>query len=158
MMFLPGVKRQVELITIADIIREKITTLKLTLIANFQISCFNKTAHAKDLELFERVSCFIFKNFNSNKLFITCQVPTKYLLPGASVRNSAHDKGHEEGGLAYAQAELSLRSPPGNSRASTPKNQSLPTFCFVLSPTPLTLWGAVPHHLSLKKELTYSSS
>ena len=23
-------------------------------------------------------------------------------------------------------------------------NESLPTFCFVLSPTPLTLWGAVP--------------
>ena len=39
-----------------------------------------------------------------------------------------------------------------------PQNQSLPTFCFVLSPTPLTLRGAVPHHLSLKKELTYSSS
>ena len=28
-----------------------------------------------------------------------------------------------------------------------PPNQSLPTFCFVLSSTPLTLWGAVPHHL-----------
>ena len=39
-----------------------------------------------------------------------------------------------------------------------PPNQSLPTFCFVLSPTPLTLWGAVPHYLSLKKELAYSSS
>ena len=39
-----------------------------------------------------------------------------------------------------------------------PQNQSLPTFCFVLSPTPLTLQGAVPHYLSLKKELAYSSS
>ena len=40
-----------------------------------------------------------------------------------------------------------------------PQNQSLPTFCFVLSPTPLTLRGAVPYYLSLKKkELTYSSS
>ena len=39
-----------------------------------------------------------------------------------------------------------------------PPNQSLPTFCFVLSPTPLTLPGAVPHYLSLKKELAYSSS
>ena len=36
--------------------------------------------------------------------------------------------------------------------------QSLPTFCFVLSPTPLTLRGAVPHYLSLKKELAYSCS
>ena len=25
-------------------------------------------------------------------------------MPGASVRNSAHGKGHEEGGLAYAKA------------------------------------------------------
>ena len=27
----------------------------------------------------------------------------KSCLPGASVRNSAHGKGHEEGGLAYAK-------------------------------------------------------
>ena len=31
------------------------------------------------------------------------------------------------------------------------QNQSLPTFCFVLSPTPLTLQRAVPYYLSLKK-------
>ena len=37
------------------------------------------------------------------------------------------------------------------------QNQSLPTFCFVLSPTPLTLWGVSPT-TSLKKELAYSSS
>lgn len=44
------------------------------------------------------------------------------------VRNSAHDKGHEEGGSAYANAGSSLRSPPGYSRASPPqKNRSLPT-------------------------------
>ena len=35
-----------------------------------------------------------------------------------------------------------------------PPNQSLPTFGFVLSPTPLTLWGAVPHYLSLKKRVS----
>ena len=35
-----------------------------------------------------------------------------------------------------------------------PQNQSLPTFCFVLSPTPLTLRGAVPHYLSLKKRVS----
>ena len=45
-------------------------------------------------------------------------------LPGASVRNSSHGKGHEEGGSAYAKAGSSLRSPPGNSRASTPKPES----------------------------------
>ena len=72
--------------------------------------------------------------------------------------SSARGKGHEEGGLAYAKAGSSLRSLPGNSQAIYPQNQSLPTFCFVLSPTPLTLRGAVPHYLSLKKELAYSSS
>jgi len=35
-----------------------------------------------------------------------------------------------------------------------PPNQSLPTFCFVLSPTPLTSWGAVPHYPSLKKRVS----
>ena len=34
-----------------------------------------------------------------------------------------------------------------------PPSQSLPTFGFVLSPTPLTLWGTVPHYLSLKKRV-----
>ena len=34
-----------------------------------------------------------------------------------------------------------------------PQNQSLPTFCFVLSPSPLTLQGAVPDYLSLKKRV-----
>ena len=46
-----------------------------------------------------------------------------YLLPGASVRSSAHGKCHEEGGSAYAKVGLSLRSPPGNSWASIPKNR-----------------------------------
>ena len=55
-------------------------------------------------------------------------------LPGASVRNSAHDNGHEEGGSAYAKAGSSLRSPPGNSRASTPKTRVclLSALCFHL--------------------------
>src|SRR5574341_502472 len=43
-------------------------------------------------------------------------------------RPSTLDKGHEEGGSAYANAGSSLRSPPGYSRASPPrKNLSLPT-------------------------------
>ena len=33
-------------------------------------------------------------------------------VPGASVRNSAHGKGHEEGSLAYTKAWSSLRKPP----------------------------------------------
>ena len=71
-------------------------------------------------------------------------------LQGAIVRNSARGKGHDEGGSAYAKAGSSLRSTPGNSRASTPKTRVCLLCCFVLSSTPLTLWGAVPHyHLSL---------
>ena len=44
-------------------------------------------------------------------------------LPGAGVRSSAHGKGHEEEGSAYAKLGSSLRSPPGNSQASTPKTR-----------------------------------
>ena len=68
-------------------------------------------------------------------------------LLGASVRHSAHGKGHEEGGSTYAKVGSSLRSPPGNPRASTPITRACLLYYFVLSPTPLTLWGAVPHHL-----------
>ena len=70
---------------------------------------------------------------------------------GASVRNSTCGKGHEEGGSAYTKVGSSLRSPPGNSQAPTPKIRVCLLYCFVLSPTPLTLWGAVPHHLYPKK-------
>ena len=42
---------------------------------------------------------------------------------GAGSRSSARGKGHEEGGSAYAKAGSSLRSPPGNSRASTHKTR-----------------------------------
>uniref|UniRef100_A0A8B9WJT0 Coiled-coil-helix-coiled-coil-helix domain containing 3 n=1 Tax=Bos mutus grunniens TaxID=30521 RepID=A0A8B9WJT0_BOSMU len=66
---------------------------------------------------------------------------------GARVRHSARGKGHQEGGLTYAKAGSSLRSPPGNPRASTPITRACLLYCFVLSPTPLTLRGAVPHHL-----------
>ena len=68
-------------------------------------------------------------------------------LLGARVRHSTNGKGHEEGGSTYAKAGSSLRSPPGNSRASTPITRACLLYYFVLSPTPLTLQGAVPHHL-----------
>ena len=84
-----------------------------------------------------------------------CPIPP---LPGASVRNSACGQGHEEGGSAYTKAGSSLRSPPGYSRASTAKNQSLPTL--LLCALTSDFMGAVPyHHLALsEKELTYGSS
>ena len=45
----------------------------------------------------------------------------EWVAPGASERHSTRDKGHEEEGSAYAKAGSSLGSPPGYSRASTPK-------------------------------------
>ena len=84
----------------------------------------------------------------------SCEIPSwmkHRLMPGASVRNSACGKSHEKGGSTYAKAGSSLRSPPGNSRASTPKTRVCLLYCFVLSPTPLTLWGAVPHDLFLRR-------
>src|SRR5574337_1139442 len=74
-------------------------------------------------------------------------------------RPSTLDKGHEEGGSAYANAGSSLRSPPGYSRASPPqKKQSLLLYCFVLSPL-VSLGAVLHHHLALSvKELTYSSN
>ena len=63
---------------------------------------------------------------------------------GASGRTSTHGKGHEEGGSTYARAGSSLRSPPGNSRASTPITRACLLYYFVLSPTPLTLWVLSP--------------
>ena len=65
----------------------------------------------------------------------------------ARVRYSARDKGHEEGGSTYAKAGSSLRSPPGTPRAYTPITRACLLYYFVLLPTPITLRGAVPHHL-----------
>ena len=78
-------------------------------------------------------------------------------LPGASVRSSTHDKGHEEGGSAYTKAGWSLRSPPGNSQAFTPKTRVclLSALCFHLH---FWLYGGLSPTTSLKKELAYSSS
>ena len=74
------------------------------------------------------------------------------ILLGASVRNSACGKSHEEGGSAYAKAGSSLRSPPGNSRASTPQNQSLLTLllCAVTYTSDFT-GGCPPLPLSEKR-------
>ena len=87
------------------------------------------------------------------RLSVLYVLPHGSSLPGASVRNSAHGKGHEEGGSAYAKAGSSLRSPPGNSRASTPQNQSLPTLllCALTYTSDFTGGCPPPPSLSLKK-------
>src|SRR5574340_1206512 len=54
-------------------------------------------------------------------------------------RPSTLDKGHEDGGSAYANAGSSLRSPPGCSRASPPqKKQSLPSVLLCALPSDFT--------------------
>src|SRR5574341_319089 len=67
-------------------------------------------------------SIFTWENIVTEHALILCR---------ETGRPSTLDKGHEEGGSAYANVGSSLRSPPGCSRASPPKkNQSLPTVLF----------------------------
>jgi len=112
----------------------------------FVVICYNsyKTAANKNLS-HVLVLIFILKFLSSKpKLWNiwlsevpesqrTCsEIKMKWsFLRGAS---STRGKGHEEGGSAYAKAGSSLRSSPGNSRASTPKTRVclLSALCFHL--------------------------
>ena len=83
---------------------------------------------------------------------------SKALVPGASVRNPAHGKGHEEGGLAYAKVGASLRGPLEILKHLPPKPESayLTALCFHLhfwhyeglSPT-TSLWKGISLGLQL---------
>ena len=53
--------------------------------------------------------------------------------------------------LGIGKGRIEPQESPWQFSSIYPQNQSLPTFCFVLSPTPLTLRGAVPHYLSEKR-------
>ena len=91
-------------------------------------SLFPSLAHS-----FPRVSSPKFEAHTTGQTFLApfhCS-----FLPGASMRNSACGKGHEKGGSAHAKVGLNLRSPPGNSRASTPKTRVCLFYGFVLSPS-----------------------
>ena len=59
------------------------------------------------------------------------------------MRNSVHGKGHEEGGFGIRKGRIEPQETPC-SRASTPKTTVYLLYCFMLSPIPLTLWGADP--------------
>ena len=48
---------------------------------------------------------------NSTKAVTLMSLVGVHMVLGANVRNSAHGKGHEEGGSAYTKAGSSLRSP-----------------------------------------------
>ena len=72
------------------------------------------------------------------------------------MRNSAHGKGHEEGGFGIRKGGVEPQETPC-SQASTPQTRVL-LYCFMLSPIPLTLRGADPPPPLSEKELTSSSS
>ena len=67
-------------------------------------------------------------------------------LLGASMRNSAHGKGHEEGGFSIRKGGIEPQETPC-SLSIYPQNQSLPALHFTLSPTPLTFGGPSPTFL-----------
>ena len=69
------------------------------------------------------------------------------LVPEASMRNSVHGKGHEEGGFGIRKGRIEPQETPC-SRASTPKTKVCLLYCFMLSPIPLTFRVADPHYLS----------
>ena len=66
------------------------------------------------------------------------------------MRNSAHGKGHEEGGFGIRKGGIEPQETPC-SRASTPQKPECLLYYFMLSPTPLTLRGAVPHRFSRRR-------
>ena len=72
--------------------------------------------------------------------------------PGAGERHSTCDKGHEEGGSAYAKVGSSLRSPLDILEHLPPKNQSLPTLLLCALTSDFT--GGCPPPPLLEKELT----
>ena len=82
-------------------------------------------------------------------------------VPGASVRNSARGKGHEEGGSAYAKVGSSLRRPPVPEHLP-PKIRVCLLYCVMLFTYSSDInRGLSPHHLFLEKvnlELLHNKS
>ena len=54
-------------------------------------------------------------------------------VPGASMGNPTHGKGHEERGLIYTKAGSGLRGPCELSQASTPKTRVCLLYCVMFS-------------------------
>ena len=64
-------------------------------------------------------------------------------MPGASVENPTHGKGHEEE-ASRAKVRSGLKGPPELARASTPKPESVCLIILCLSPALPTLAGVCP--------------
>ena len=72
----------------------------------------------KESDMTEQLSLSFVKFYLSRTIALIVEY-----MPGAGLRSSTRGKGHEGGGSAYAKVGSSLRSPPGNSQASTPKTR-----------------------------------
>ena len=81
---------------------------------------------------------------------IKCFPKKNKTLPGAGAPPLAEVMRKE---ARHSKGEMEPQESPWKFSSIYPQNQSLPTFCFVLSPTPLTLREGVPHYLSLKKRV-----
>ena len=104
---------------------------------------------------FEKIDSERLSWIKANKLQVKIYILTERMMPGASVRNSAHGKGHEEGGFGIRKGGSSLRKPPVPEHLP-PKPES--TY-FTVSCSHLYLWlyGELTPLPLLEKELTYSS-
>ena len=82
-----------------------------------------------------------------------CFHPPKFseYLPGASMGNPAHGKGHEERGLAKRKGRIRPRGPPGFSRPSTPKTRVCLLYCVMLSTYSSNINRGLSLHLFLEK-------
>ena len=85
-------------------------------------------------------------------------MPSKHLilcrLPGASVRNPAHGKGHEEGGLTICKGGIRPQGSPWTFSSIYPQNQSLPTLLHYAFTYTSDIMGGYPPPPLSEKELT----
>ena len=97
---------------------------------------------------------------NTDTIFLVFFLVPSLALPNSTpswslYNTSENDAGSQREALRPWQRSWGRRldirkggiEPPGNPRASTPITRACLLYYFVLSPTPLTLRGGVPHHL-----------
>ena len=106
----------------------------------------------------EPAYCILSAAFSTASSFRIWNSSTGILsLPGASVRSSTRDKGHEEGGSAYARRDRASGVPLEILEHLPPKPESAYFLLCALTYTSDFMGGCPPLPVSEKK-LTYSSS